>query len=453
MDSEEHFLDPIDDDGEGFGPGLGHNGRLDRQQRRNKTAIERFLGKGRRVRSAGVLPGYYNELLAWALHRYIADEGWAAEKTLGYAAAEPKFTDVHTDYNKAENLLVDGQLLVARGDDRFIVTLDTARAWRASVHVEGPAEMEKLCQGFIAGVMALAKEQNFYRGKKLEFGGRIRFLDVPARDWDSVVLDPAVKADVKANTTAFLRQRELWAEYGIPSKRGIILAGEPGTGKTAICKALMAEAEGITCIATSAYAAAANEYITDLYELAQDLSPSIVFIEDIDLIGEDREESGYSRGSALISLLAVLDGIEEKKQIVTVATTNCLDKLDKALGERPSRFDRVIKLSRLSPQERRELIDLLCQRIPVDEAERDYLCRRTDGLTPAAVQEVLYSLVIEHPEKAARRAAAAFDREDIDRAISRVNGKSGRRFGFSAWDGRNGGKVDLLGSDKPHQEQ
>ncbi|MBI4288610.1 MAG: hypothetical protein HY671_09315, partial [Chloroflexi bacterium] len=64
------------------------------------------------------------------------------------------------------------------------------------------------------------------------------------------------------------------------------------------------------------------------------------------------------------------------------------------------------------------------------------------------VQEVLYSLVIERPEKAPRSATPGFTREDIDRAISGVNGKAGRRFGFNAVDGRNGGKVDLLGGDK-----
>ena len=65
-----------------------------------------------------------------------------------------------------------------------------------------------------------------------------------------------------------------------------------GTGKTVVCKALMAEAEEITCITTNAYSLDADKYVTELYELAQDLSPCIVFIEDIDLIGRNREEFG-----------------------------------------------------------------------------------------------------------------------------------------------------------------
>ena len=112
-----------------------------------------------------------------------------------------------------------------------------------------------------------------------------------------------------------------------------MLAGEPGTGKTIICRALMAEADGITCITTNGYALDDDDYVTTLYELAQDLSPCIVFIEDIDLIGQNRKEFGYMRGPALLSLLSEMDGVEEQQEIVTVATTNCPETLDKALSQ------------------------------------------------------------------------------------------------------------------------
>ena len=64
------------------------------------------------------------------------------------------------------------------------------------------------------------------------------------------------------------------------------------TGKTVVCETLMAEAEEITCITTNTYSLDADKYVTELYELAQDLSPCIVFIEDIDLIRRNREEFG-----------------------------------------------------------------------------------------------------------------------------------------------------------------
>ncbi|MCX8126330.1 MAG: AAA family ATPase, partial [Dehalococcoidia bacterium] len=345
METEERLLGLIED-GEGMDLMERHTIWHERLSGKNKTVVQRFLGKGRRVHEVSIVPRYYGELLTWALQRYLEKEGWQTVRTLGYHGQEPVYIDVNTDYHRQENLLMDGQLLVMKGDDRLIVTVDINLRWRNSILVEGSVLKKERVVSFINGVTAMMKGENFYRGKKLEFAGRLRLLDLGGRDWDSIVLDADTKRDIKLNTIDFLGKARLWPELGIPPRRGVLIAGEPGTGKTVICKALMAEAEGITCITTSAYAMSSDDYVTELYELAQDLAPCLVFIEDIDLIGHNREESGYQNGPALLSLLAVLDGIEEKKEIVTVATTNCLETLDKALSQRPSRFDRVIKLGR-----------------------------------------------------------------------------------------------------------
>jgi ATP-dependent 26S proteasome regulatory subunit len=202
----------------------------------------------------------------------------------------------------------------------------------------------------------------------------------------------------------------------------------------------MAEADGITCITTNTYRLSADEYITDLYEMAQDLSPCIVFIEDIDMIGLNREEYHYQNGPALLSLLNVLDGVEEKQEIVTVATTNNLETLDRAISQRPSRFDRVIKLSLPSMEERRELVDLLCQKILIDERIQDYIACKAEHCTPAQLQEIIYSLVIEYPDESSEASSPRLElsRDDIDRAISRINGRNRRRLGFDIYNNHDG---------------
>jgi cell division protease FtsH len=333
---------------------------------------------------------------------------------------------------------MDGQILVTKGALRLIITVDINLRWRNSVLVEGLAENKKEITDFVVGVITIAKEQNFYRGKKIEFAGRLRFIDLKNRSWESVILDKNIKKEVKANTIDFLKKKSLWEKYGISSRRGVLLAGEPGTGKTIICKALMAEAKGITCINTSAYAMDADEYLTELYELAEDLNPCLVFIEDIDLIGQNREEFGYQRGNALLSLLSVLDGIEEKKEIVTIATTNCLEMLDKAISQRPSRFDRIIKLNRPGFEHRRELVSRLCQRIPCDEKLQTYIAHKTEGYTPAQVQEVIHCLVIENSSE--EPAPDIYNEQDIDYIISRINVRNSQRIGFAISNNNNGCK-------------
>jgi len=430
MGAEERLLEAIEEEDEedeiDESPDWRERQRK-RLQQKNRAAVNRFLGKGQRTNHVCILPRYYGELLTWALHQYLKREGWKITATLGCRGPEPGYVTVDTG---------DG---MQKGDTRCIVTVDVNPRWRGSVQLEGPVKKKKIMAEFINGVLAIAEKENFYRGKKIEFSRRIRFLDVKDRSWDSIVLDAETKREIKANTVDFLRRSEEWGKYGIPLKRGILLAGEPGTGKTIICRALMSGAGGITCITTNGYSLDDDDYVTELYELAEDLSPSIVFIEDIDLIGQNRMEYGYMRGSALLSLLSEMDGVEEQREVVTIATTNCLETLDKALSQRPARFDRVIKLTRPATEQRRELVHRLCEKIPIGEALEEYIATRAENCTPAQLQEIVYSLVIQRP---AGQIELSLTKADIDLAISRINDKSRNRLGFGGGN-HNGSKPDL----------
>ncbi len=447
MSVEEKFLGAVydeDDDDEGEGSYLiWRRKQREKMRRKNEATIGGFLGKSPKTTAVGIMPSYYGALLSWAVRRHIERDGWKVVDTLGYRDPEPFYIDVSTDYDKHENLLMRGQLLVEKDGTRFVVTIEVHPRCDGSVQVQGLEEHREAGESFVNGVMTIAREENFYRGKRIEFAGRIRFLNVKERSWDSIVLDSATKKEIRANTIQFLRNREHWSQYGIPQKRGVLLAGEPGTGKTLICKALMAEAEGITCITTHAYDLCEDEYITELYELADDLAPCIVFIEDIDLIGLNREEYHYQHGPALLALLNVLDGVEERHAIVTVATTNSLEALDKALSHRPSRFDRVIKLSLPSLGERKRLVELLCQRIPVNERIQDYIASKAENCTPVQLQEIVYSLAIEHAGEGAQNGSTYLElsKDDVDHAIAKVNGRNKRRLGFEIENNRGDGRA------------
>jgi ATP-dependent 26S proteasome regulatory subunit len=136
-----------------------------------------------------------------------------------------------------------------------------------------------------------------------------------------------------------------------------------------------------------------------------------------------------------------MDGVEEQKEIVTVATTNCLATLDKALSQRPSRFDRVIKLSRPSKEQRQELVHRLCRRVPLEEDIQEYIAQKAESCTPAQLQEIVYSLVIQCP---AEKLELPFDRSDVDHAISMINNKDRHPLGFIGSVNHNGHKSDQI---------
>ena len=418
----------------------GMESRREHRMRLRNSIVSRFLEKKELADAAVIESRYYGELLAWALQRHIEVDGWKIISTVGYQVPKPQYIDVDTGCGKRENVLRDGTVFVEKKGDRFAVTVDASLRSSSAVVITGPRHRKEEIDKFANGVRAIVKKQNFYQGKKLEFGHRIRFLDLPTKMWESLVLDADMKNDMWANTLGFLANRQNLAQYGIPIKRGVLLVGEPGTGKTLACKALIAEATGITCLVASIDVLDEPAYIWELYELAQDLSPCMVFIEDVDLIAQERETFGYSRGSALLTLLSVLDGVEECNGVVTIATTNCQETLDKAISKRPSRFDRVIHFQRPSLKHRKELISLLRRKIPLDESVQCYLALKTANFTPAQIQEVIFSLAIGHCQNnnGGRQDKLEFSTEEVDCAISRISIRNRRHLGFTIPDNHNG---------------
>jgi cell division protease FtsH len=242
-------------------------------------------------------------------------------------------------------------------------------------------------------------------------------------------MDPDMKKEIHLNTIGFLQNYARLGKYGVPSRRGIILAGEPGTGKTIVCKALMSEADKITCIVTSADGMMGSGCISELFAIAQDLSPTIIFIEDIDFIGQERRD--FYRGTApLISLLAEMDGIAEKTAIVTIATSNCFETLDKALSERPSRFDRVFRITRPAYQQRVELVKHISKKIPLSDDVRQYIVKETNGFTPAQIQEVLHGMVIS--QTAGGEDLTRLNRRAVDSTIALLKIRRTGIIGFNA---------------------
>ena len=394
-------------------------------EKKHKALIKRVLGSEIKVDSTLIMPLYYAGLMSWAMNCHITEAGWKVIKTEGYHGAMPNYSDVQTGCGVKQNLLAKGVLVLEKDGELLVATLDATPPSSAVLIITGPERIKQAVEQFTDAVDSIAGKRNFYRGRKLDFYGRIYFLDVSGKSWDDLILDQDTKDNIWANTVGFIANRNRLREFGIPIKRGVILVGEPGTGKTLACKALLSAADGITCITTRADALESPDYLHALYELAEDISPSIVFIEDIDLIAQEREESHYMSGSALLTLLSVLDGVEERDGVVTIATTNCKETLDKAISRRPSRFDRIIHFPKPGLKQRVDLISLLCRTIPLDVNTQEYVAKKTENFTPAQIQEVVYSLAIDYcnntlPQKP-RCRCLTFSRQEVDSAISKID--------------------------------
>jgi cell division protease FtsH len=432
-------LEDMDEDDEEMLPDFVRRSRHIRK--RNLETIRTFLGKGRQQQASVIRPRYYGDLLAWAVKHYIENENWKTVKVIGRDAEVPDYTTVDTDYDKKENVLSTGYMLLKKVDSRAVLSLK--RDYHCSASAVIMSNRKKVVRDFEMGVSELAQGKNLYLGKKIQFGGNIRFLKLLGKTWDDLALDQALKAEIKTNTVDFLNRKEELAKYGIPPRRGVMLAGEPGTGKTLIGKIIMNRSPGITCVSAMTGNLVYVTYIQDLYALARDLKPSIVFLEDIDLIGESRRRM---KGPALPALLAELDGIEECTEVVTIASTNFLESIDDALRKRPSRFDRIIQLPLPSLEQRRGFVRYLARKIPIPEDVQEHMAYRTEHLTPAQIQEVAYSLVIEHKHNphCDETGCCRFDIEEVDNALSKTN-KKNKELGFrKVGNNGNGSGVEAI---------
>lgn len=437
-DPDELLLSALDDrdngrkdhDGSDATPHLRCKNGQHRAQNNNASIIDSLLGTGERHTASVTYPMYYRDLLARATRRCIEQNGWRIMRTLGYRSPEPCYTDVATHYDTSEACVADGQLLLAREGINIVVTIDTVHRRNGSIQVESTADNESEVEAFVSSVTTIAHEQNLYKGECIQLSDCISFMDFVTTPWQDLVLNAETKKEIMDNTVGFLARREAWWRLGIPRRRGVMLVGQPGTGKTAICRALMAEAPGITRIITDPYLLNGVGYLSDVYELAEDLRPSIVFLEDIDLVATDRLEYGYREAPTLMSLLSILDGVEAHEDVVTIATTNHIERLDAALAERPSRFDRVIELPTPSLEQREELVYRFADKIPVSDDIKDYIAHQAGECTPAQLQEIIHGLVIENFDEISTDSVNV-TRNQADDSIRKVTRRGRRHVGFA----------------------
>jgi len=212
---------------------------------------------------------------------------------------------------------------------------------------------------------------------------------------------------------------------GIEPPRGILLIGPPGTGKTLLAKAV-AERTKATFIhivgseLVQKYIGEGSRIVRELFEMAREKAPAIVFIDEIDSIGAKRLEIATSGDRevqrTLMQLLAELDGFDPIGDVKVIAATNRVDILDDALL-RPGRFDRIIEIPMPSKESREAIFRIHTRRMNLaDGIDFDSLAGRTEETTGADIK----AICMEAGMFAIRAERRVVTLEDFDRAIAKI---------------------------------
>lgn len=219
----------------------------------------------------------------------------------------------------------------------------TAFMQYGSFHVNCYARTREEAKIWIDGFESDMIKKNQYRGKCLYAEKETMFFrDVPRVSWDDVVLTEKAKKDIRLNTSDFLGNQK-FAMAGV-NKRGLVMFGPPGTGKTSVVKAVFNDLDkkGVSRIYVTAesfrYMA-----VSKLFEFLAYLGPTVLAFEDIDFMSGNRDN--YTASNQLGDLLTNLDGMRKfGEPLVVIASTNKIEMLDSALSSRPCRFDRRIEI-------------------------------------------------------------------------------------------------------------
>lgn len=210
-----------------------------------------------------------------------------------------------------------------------------------------------------------------------------------------------------------MRHPEVFARLGIEPHSGILMYGSPGCGKTLIAKALASESEANFFIINgpeimNKYYGETEARLRDIFKEAREAAPSIIFIDEIDAIAPKREEAfGDVEKRVVAQLLALMDGMSDRGQVIVLGATNRSESLDPAL-RRPGRFDREIEIGVPNGEGRLEILQIHTRGMPLSEdIKLQELAARLHGYTGADIK----ALCREAAMKALRRYLPEIDLE------------------------------------------
>src|SRR5438270_6879226 len=238
--------------------------------------------------------------------------------------------------------------------------------------------------------------------------------------WDDVAGCDEAKEELR-EVVEFLRDPKRFKKLGATVPRGILLHGPPGTGKTLLAKAVANESKAKFFAQSAAsfvemFVGLGAARIRRLFRAARKASPAIVFIDELDAVGQTRgKDISGEKDQTLNQLLVEMDGFGTAADVVVIAASNLLEKLDPALL-RPGRFDRQIFVAPPDLHGRLDILEVHAKGKPLHNVDLEVIARQTSGLTGADLANICNEAAIW----AGRNRRDVVLQQDFDSALERV---------------------------------
>ena len=246
----------------------------------------------------------------------------------------------------------------------------------------------------------LAHEHNVFRGQVLSLGGTGQMFEPesPALHFhrrvtlprDAVVMPPGTLERIERHTLGMASMRDALQAAGRHLKRGVLLHGPPGTGKTLTARYLIGSLSEHTVLLVTGQGLG---LVGSAVEVARELQPAMVIVEDVDLVAEERTFPG-AHNAVLFELLNAMDGVNDDADLLFVLTTNRADLLEPALAARPGRVDLAIEIPLPDDDCRRRLIARYFEGVDAQIDDVESIVARTEGITASFVKELVRAATV-----------------------------------------------------------
>jgi len=290
-----------------------------------------------------------------------------------------------------------GIFLITDGDDRLVVTMRGPREQHGQegVALEVMGLDQERCRAFLADIRRLIVERNVFRGQVVSFGeshmghmgaGPVVFNRRPDARRERLILAAGVLGSIEREVFGVAKHRERLRAGRQHVKRGLLLHGPPGTGKTMTVKYLVGELREHTVVLLTG---GGLHMIRTACALARMLQPALVVLEDVDLVAEHRGYSPFGSSPVLFDLLNEMDGMAEDADVAFVLTTNRADLLEPALAARPGRVDLAVEIGLPDADCRRRLVALYGEGLDLRLGDEARVVERTEGVTASFIKELM----------------------------------------------------------------
>jgi hypothetical protein len=379
-----------------------------------------------------LLPVFTEELGAWelanvqlALDALLARPGWDG-RVLGvggharhfssvnlgdflsdapYAVGPTEYVNVAIGPDETLPCLEFAVVLVSRpeGPLGLFVHRGSEHTGSAGVVVQAVAAEAGTARAFLADLRAEMDRLDVHRGKVITVGqtphggAQVEFLERPSMDAGELVLPDGVLDRIERHVLGPTRHRDVLLAGGRHLGRGLLLWGPPGTGKTHTVRYLMGRLTDATVIVLSG----GSLYGVGAFgSLARRLAPSVVVLEDVDLVAEERsfDMFGGGGGPVLFELMNEMSGIGQDADVAFVLTTNRPDVLEPALAMRPGRIDLAIEIPLPDDAARARLLDLYARGLDARIDDPGTIVARTAGMTASFFKELLRAAALTAAE-------------------------------------------------------